>query len=106
MRTLHEPNYNNSRKYSVQDNAERIEAEREDEILYEQWEKEAREEAAQRAQREPIIIRGLVQKYGFSQAGAEATMRCIKDNMLSEARFARPEMKEAALKALEYYCSK
>ena len=106
MRTLHQPNYSNTRKYSAQDNAERIEAEREDELLYERWSREADEEKKVREQREPIIIKGLVQKYGFSQAGAERTMEVIKNSMLSEARFATPEMKEAALKALQYYCSK
>ena len=106
MRTLHQPNYNNSRKYSAQDNAERIAAEQEDAQMYERWAEEARKEEEIRKQREPVIIAGLVKKYGFSQGGAEATMRIIKSNMLEDARFATPEMKAAALKALEYYCSK
>ena len=106
MRKLHGPNYSNTRKYSAQDNAERIEAEREMDLLVNESEAAAREYEAKCVAREPVIVNGLVSKYGFSQKGAEATLRHIKNNTLADAKFATPEMKEAALAALRFYCSK
>lgn len=68
------------------------------------------ERTAEEMKRKEIIIQGLKSKYGFSQNGAEATMRLIEkgSNSYGEAyvegaKFATPEMAAAAGKAFEYF---
>lgn len=103
MRTLHEPNYSNTRKYSARDNAERLDAERDEAKLLDKWAREAAEEEAERRQREPMVIKGLIEKYGLSEAGAQATLRHIKADTLEHARFATQEMQQAAKAAYKFY---
>lgn len=98
MRTLHNPNFNNVRKYTAQDNAERLEAERQDAILREQFDAQMRE-------RGKIVVEGLIKKYGFSAEGAKRTLGYIEMMQIEQARFATPEMKEAALAADKWYWS-
>ena len=98
MRTLHQPNYSNTRKYSAQDNAERMEAEREDAILAEQFD-------AQMKERGKVVVKGLIEKYGFSEEGARRTLGYIEMMKVEQARFATPEMEKAALAADKWYWS-
>ncbi len=98
MRTLHQPNFNNSRKYSAQDNTERLEAEREDAILSQQFDAQMRE-------RGKIVVKGLIEKYGFSPEGAKRTLGYIEMMKIEQARFATPEMEKAALAADKWYWS-
>lgn len=65
---------------------------------------------AEQKRKETIIINGLQTEYGFTEAGAKATMRMIKSvfypdgsHPLDHAEFATKEMKQAALNALKYY---
>ncbi len=103
MRTLHEQNFSNTRKYTAQDNAERIEAEREEAVLLDGWGREADKEEAERKAREPMVVKGLMQKYRMSDAGAQATLRHIKRDTLEHARFATPEMQQGAEAAYKFY---
>ena len=103
MRTLHQQNFNNARKYSALDNAERIAAEKEDEILFARIDAECRQEEAERNAREPMVVKGLTTKYGMSEAGAQTTLSHIKRDTLEFARFATPEMEKAAKAAYKFY---
>lgn len=67
------------------------------------------EYAAMRAKAQ-LIVSGLVSKYGFSENGAKRTLALIEQlpNFMGEhpvftARFATDEMKQAAIRAYDYY---
>lgn len=97
-------NYGNRRKYSEQDVEEMRQAEAEDAIDTAEW-------LAKMAERKTIIVRGLVQKYGFSQAGADQTMSLIEKGVnvhtghcpLDDARFGSEEKRQAAQAAFKFY---
>lgn len=100
-------NYSNRSKYSAQDNAERLLALSEQELANDEYEATCK---AKYAERKSIVVTGLVSKYGFSQAGATQAAEAIArgennygERAIDAARFATPEMKQAALKAFQYY---
>lgn len=71
---------------------------------------EADAEYAELQKRSTVILSGLQSKYGFSEKGATRTLALIQQmpNMMGEhaifsTRFATEEMKQAAIRAYEYY---
>ncbi len=100
-------NYNNKSKYSAHDNAGRLQAEREQELANDEYQDTC---TAKYAERKTMVTKGLVSKYGFSQAGAEQVAKLIAqgennygERAIDGARFANETMKQAAMNAFEYY---
>ena len=89
-------NWNNSRKYTEQNRNEYREAMREQEM-------DAARIEAELAERGEVVVIGLVQKYGFSEAGARATLDYIKSMRIESARFATEEMQQAAYAANDWF---
>lgn len=96
-------NYSNRNKYSERDVSEIRQAQAEQESTNDDF-------SATSNSRKAIVISGLVSKYGFSQAGAEATFTLIAkgvnnygESSLDNAKFATSEMKQAAIKAFDYF---
>ena len=96
-------NWNNRNKYSERDVQEMRQAQEEQRLANDAIEDMYTE-------RSKVVVSGLVSKYGFSEAGASATMKLIEkgcdymgESYVSNACFATPAMKEAAMKAYNYY---
>jgi hypothetical protein len=101
-------NYNNRNKYSLQDVVEMKKAQAEQDSAADDYLAVSK---AKNEERKGIVIRGLVSKYGFSQEGAEQTFTLIAkgendytgERAINNAKFASNEMKQAALRAYDFY---